>query len=392
LNQNQFDVIILGAGISGLLLGSELSKKHSLLVIEKENSIPNNKYWLTNNKCLIKNTEFNNCIDSEYEYMDFYAYDSSSYRCYGKYILWNTEKLLNELTNIIYKNSGVILKKHSFYNYHYSVDGITISANDKKFKTKLLIDCMGYSSPIIYSKNMIEIYGYYLLYGKVLNLKQDIEPIGLSNIILSQQPKYIEIFPKKNKQAYVILIVPEKSLKHSEILKNEFTFIIEKSEYSNFFYKPESNENHLSGLIPVGKLRYNSLDRIFLFGEAGQMNPSSTATCFTQLLYSYKEICKDISERILYNQLSKSDLAITNPYFSKRNKEFHLNLFKRILNWNSDDFKKLIHHMNNMDNNLVNAIIFGEINFDSLLNLKNILGLIKKRNYFVLNPLIKSLF
>ena len=121
------------------------------------------------------------------------------------------------------------------------------------------------------------------------------------------------------------------------------------------------------------------------------MNPGATATCLTQLLYSYKEIATEISRKIKTNKLTKNDLSIDTTYLTKRNRKFHLSLFKGILNWNSDDFSNLVQQMNNMDNKLVNDIIFGEIDFNSILNLDILINLFKNRNFFVLKPLLKSL-
>lgn len=392
MNEQCFDIIILGAGISGLLLGSQLSQKHSVLIIEKGNSLPNNKYWLTNKKCVEKNLELFDCIDSQYDHMDFRAYDSESYRCFGEYLLWDTNRLIQRLEEIILKNVGIILSNRTFYSYRDFKDYIIVYANDKRYSGKLIIDCMGYSSPIIYAKSLIRIIGYYVLYGKVLKLKSQVDPTGLSNIVISSRPKYLEIFPKQNDEAYVVLIAPEKSLQSSTSLRNEFKFITEESEYSRYFYKSEENGDQLGGLIPVGNLKTNSLNRILLFGEAGQMNPSATATCLTQLLYSYKEICAQLSDRIKYNELDDRNLSISNPYFTERNRKFHIHLFNNILNWNSDDFRKLVLQMAKMDKKLVNEIIFGEVSADSFYNVKSILSLIRSKNYFVLNPILKSLW
>lgn len=393
MDSQNFDVIILGAGVSGLLIASELSKEHHVLIVEKEDNLPTNKYWLTNRKCAAGSDELLDCVDSEYHHIDFCSYDGERYRCRGDYLLWDTDRLMAKLQKSIVENSGLLLYGHTFYSYGYAKRTITVIANEKKFASKLLIDCMGYASPIIYAKGLVDIAGYYMVYGKVLNLKRTIDPIGLSNIVLSSKPRYLEVFPKQNGHAYVVLIQPEGALKYSSSLATEFKFIVEKSEYSSYFETGDLKENHhLWGLVPVGKLRTNSLERIFLFGEAGQMNPGATATCFTQLLYSYKDISFELSKRIRSDDLSSHNLSINNPHFSARNRSFHLHLFNNILNWGSDDFRKLVLHMKDMDNQLINDIIFGEISIHSLLNSKSILGLIKSRNYFVLKPLLQSLF
>ncbi|NOG99284.1 MAG: NAD(P)-binding protein [Ignavibacteriae bacterium] len=387
----EYDVIVVGAGISGLLIASELSNNHSVLVIEKESNIPTNKYWLTNKKSVKNNPELSNCIDSSYDHMNFIAYDGAKFKCLGDYILWDTIKLLGKLKTDISNNGSKVLTNYQFYSYRYNQSSISITANAEEFSSKLLIDCMGFASPIIYAKNLIDIYGYYYLNGAVLKLKKEIDPIGLSNISLSKSPKYLEVFPKKNNTAYVVLIQPEKSISKNTTIKQEFNFLVSKSSLSNYFVPEEDKTKSLFGLIPVGKLKTQSLDRIYLFGEAGQMNPGATATCLTQLFYSYKEIALELSKRIRANKLSIDNLTIENPSFTKLNKRFHLNLFKNILDWNSDDFKSLILQMNNMDNKLVNDVIFGEIDFQIVVKWKNIKNLLSNKNYFVLKPLLKSL-
>lgn len=44
---DSYDVIIIGAGPAGLLLSKELSKKYSVLVLEKNKVGDTNKNWLT---------------------------------------------------------------------------------------------------------------------------------------------------------------------------------------------------------------------------------------------------------------------------------------------------------------------------------------------------------
>ena len=387
---SNYDITVSGAGISGLLIASQLSQDHSVIILEKEKAIPGNKYWLTDKKSSLKNPELLECVDSEYKHLDFQAYDGTSFRCEGEYLLWDTELLTKKLEDIITSNNGIILKKHTFYSYKYTKGNIIVNANEKKIASKLLIDCMGYSSPIIYAKRLVQIKGYYILHGRTLNLKKEVNPIGLSNISISSKPKYLEVFPKRNGQAYVVLIEPAKSIVSSGSLKSEFKFLIERSEYSQYFDNLDKDEKHLWGIIPVGVLKSNSLDRIFLFGEAGQMNPSATATCFTQLLYSYKEISEKISKKVNDGKLKCTDLTIENPYLTRMNRKFHLYLFNNILNWNSDKFKELILQMQKMDNDFVNDIIFGMVSFNKYRNMRIFINLIKNGNYFVLNPLLKS--
>jgi flavin-dependent dehydrogenase len=385
-----YDIIILGAGISGLLLASELSKKHKVLILEKQPSLPNNKYWLTDTDCIDRTSQFSECIDSKYDHMDFIAYEGSKCSCKGDYYLWNSDLLLNKLANIGLANNANIHYSTRFYSYSLLSDHIKVKGNDKEYSAKLLIDCMGYSSPLIYSKNLIKIIGYYFLSGGVLPMQKEINPIGLANISIDHKPKYLEIFPRKNGTAYVSLILADKQIVKSANLKSELDFIIRKSEYSQYFKIDNLLYKHLSGIVPVGIMKKRTLDRIYFFGESAQANPATTATAFTRMLYNYKEISGVLSECILQDHLSQENLDECISPIDEFNRKFQLKLFKNILEWNSDQFLSLILQMNKMDDDLINSIIFSDIHIDRKLLIKYSVDLLKNRNFFILKLFLSS--
>ncbi|MBI5021126.1 MAG: hypothetical protein HZB59_06805 [Ignavibacteriales bacterium] len=385
-----YDVIILGGGISGLLLGNELSKLHSVLIIEKETNIPSNKFWLTKRNCVMGNAELLSCVDSYYTNLDFVASDLTTYRCSGDYALWNTNLLVSNLHETIKTQNGHVLNAHKFYSYYYSNNKIIVLANSSEYSASLVIDCMGYSSPIIYAKGIVQIIGYYILHGKILKLKKDIAPIGLSNVMIDQKPKYLEIFPLSNGEAYSILIVPERSIRSSTNIQKEFEFIINESSYNQYFLNHQSNVQSLWGIIPVGFLRQRALDRIYFFGEAGQLNPGTTATCLTKILYSYKKVAEFISTNLRNNTLTQSDLDRDLSSMNRFNRKYQLHLFQDILNWNSDDFKQLVIGMNDLGDKLVNDIIFGELDPKDIMRFEIISKLLKNKRFFILKPFLKS--
>jgi len=257
-----YDIIILGSGIAGLLLGSELSSKCKVLILEKEKQIPIQKYWLTDLKNAPVNSELLSCVDSEYSFMDFISYNFINYRLKGNYALWNTNKLTDFLKNIVLSSttSSTVITNLKFFTYQNLDNVIQVYASDLKFNCKILIDCMGSSSPLIYAKNVVNICGFYLMYGAVLNTKAKIEPIGLHNINVNKNPLYLEVFPTKNNNAYVTIILPQKKIKNAiTTLKEDFDFIIKKSFYSKYFY--EDYADVLYGIIPAGNRKYFFLRR-----------------------------------------------------------------------------------------------------------------------------------
>ena len=61
-----YDVIIIGAGLAGLSLGSELSKKHNVLVIEKGQIKKEHKTWTTE-ESIIKDAGLEKFITAHFD-------------------------------------------------------------------------------------------------------------------------------------------------------------------------------------------------------------------------------------------------------------------------------------------------------------------------------------
>ena len=97
LIKKKFDIIIIGAGLSGLILANEISKKSkkSILIIEKKKKIGYEKNWCFWNK---PQNIFTN------------KYDTS----------WESIKVKIDKEEIIYKENNIKylhLKSSTFYKY-----------------------------------------------------------------------------------------------------------------------------------------------------------------------------------------------------------------------------------------------------------------------------------
>lgn len=383
------DIIIAGAGISGLLLASKLSEKFSVIVLEKEDEKPPQKYWLISNSCLKENEFLKDSVDNYYNHMDFISHDLISYRLKGDYILLDSNKLFNILKNKIKANNGKIHYSYRFYSYFIRNSQIHILANSEIYSTKILVDCMGYASPLILSKGVMQIIGYHMLYGATLILKKEFSPICLANIMINKNPVYFEAFPKSDGTAYTSVIRPISQITSLEDLKKEFDFIIEKSMYSLYF-ENSANENKLGGIVPIGKMKVKALDRVVFFGESAQMNPSASGTCMTMLLKNYKIISDFIEERIKSNKLSKRNLESRPSLGNAFSQKFQMYLFQEMLNWSSDDFAKFLDLLNHIDHASINKFLFNEIDCSSFIRKKSLTSVLKSGNFMWVKPLIKT--
>ena len=388
---SQNDVIILGAGIAGLLLASELSQNCRVLIVEKESRIPERKYWLTPKACLELNPEFQHCIDSQYSFLEFIAYDRTRYRCLGDYILWDTQLLINFLVRQIESRGGKILKGHEFYSYRSTKHGLVVEASDLELHTRLLVDCMGFASPIVFAEDVVRIRGYYFLYGSVIKLKRIPPPICLANVMISEKPKYLEVFPTRSGEAYAAVLAPADSMRAPDNLQKDFEFIVRQSKYKDYFIEDATPNRILSGIIPVGYMRKRAVDRIVFYGEAGQVHPAATGACLTRMMRTYRKTASFLRAQLESDRLTASDLSQQQTASEKFNLKFQLCLFDQVLHWKSNAFSDLLNKMQEMENSLVNSVLFGDVQIPQVLNQQTLINLLRTRNTFVLTPFVRAL-
>jgi flavin-dependent dehydrogenase len=366
------DVVIAGGGVAGLLLASALGPKCSVILLEQHNSIPRNKYWLTDISAVQKNPHLRGCVDREYQFMDFVAYDGLVATISGNYCLWDTERLLSRLEEDARSTGVTLLTGHTLYSYSQQGNAIIVRANSKAIKAKLLIDCMGFGSPIIGAKNVAKIKGYYVLHGCEVGVKNDVRPIGLDNVLINEQPAFFELFPTSKGTAHAAIILPSRAHKPNRSLQTELMFILKKSHYSEQICCVNNpNRRSYFGIVPVGRLRTPALDHILFFGEAGQVNPSASATGLTRMLLVYEELANAIERCLAQNMLRGRDLSRSIPhYMSRMNRVFQEVLFESLLRFDSDDFRTLVLELRDYPDEIVNDLIFAKFSFRPLKSLR----------------------
>ncbi|MCR9121051.1 MAG: lycopene cyclase family protein [Phyllobacteriaceae bacterium] len=385
-------VTICGAGISGLLMAAELSKSIRVVVLEKsEQANCSNKFWLTSKEALDANAEFRHCVDSHWNEMDFVAFDRSRFTTRGNYVLWDTKALEQHLIDAIAANGSAVLHGRRFYSYQVEENEIHAFANREKFTSDLLIDCMGFSSPLVSSSNAVSVLGYHHLYGKTMQLQKRIAPVAVDNVIVSGSPSYLEIFPKRDGSANVVLITSAKQAHTSETLKNDFEFIVNESHYADFFSKHE-NSQPLLGVVPIGVVKRRALDRVLFYGEAGQSHPAGSCTCLNRLLLGYKRAAANVLRCISDGTLGGRDLAETVPRMSRFAERFHQNLFRQFSTLTSHQGTSFIELMHCLDQKSLDDLIFGEIRPSHFVQIDNFRKIIKAKNTMWIRPLLRTMF
>jgi len=357
------DVVVAGAGAAGLLIASALSPVCSVIVVEQRDQLPRNKYWLTSGTAAATNPHLAHCVDCTYDELDFVAYDGLTATLKGRCSLWDTDKFVDHLADDIQRHNGRLLSGCRLYSFMPQSDSIVVRANGETIRARLLIDCMGFGSPIVGAKGVVRMLGYYHLHGCELRLRREIRPIALDNVIVNRRPSYLELFPTSQGTAHAALILPARDSAPDRRLAAELEFILRKSHYAEYVEGGERLRAYF-GIIPVGRLLHPALDRTVFYGEAGQTNPATSATALTRLLLTYRELAKALAGCLAADTLGRRDLTRALPAaMTAMNRRFQESIFKSVLAFHSDDFRRLVEDLGAYPADAVHAMIFGNFDF-----------------------------
>jgi flavin-dependent dehydrogenase len=358
------DVVVAGGGVAGLLIAGALAPRVSVVLIEQTDELPRNKYWLTDEAAATAVPDLQHCIESRYSFLDFVAYDGLTASVRGRYCLWDTDRLIGHLDQRLRRSGAEVLTGHRIYTVSSTRDSILVRANEKTIRARLLIDCMGFGSPLATAKGVVDISGYYILSGRIVTTDGSLRPVALDNVMINRRPTFFELFPTSSGKAHAALILPARHHRPDRSLDRDLHFILTKSHYAEHLTVDPQPARTYFGIIPVGRLRKTALDRVVFFGEAGQANPATSATGLSRMLHTLSPLADALSEALRLDRLEEGSLRHMMPeYMSNMNRAFQECVFESLLSFNSDDFRRLVMDLAALPDDIVNDLVFAQFDF-----------------------------
>lgn len=336
LNEELYDVIIVGAGISGLFLAKELSNDNKILVIDK-NEVKNVHKCITGFRFCFQDDFLKQYISAEFN--TGYVKSLYSDKLYIKtsYVSLDEDKLTSDIVRIIIKNGGNILENTKFIKILDNNDKhIEISTSNGNFKSKLLIDCTGHESIIANEYKMYKQNFYYNIYGGIYNLK--LEDAIVYEILEEKTPiRFIEVIPINNKQVVIYAF----DFNRKNINDKKFENVEEKyMKKLNLPIEQDDKKEEIYGTIQTGVLKSNSLNRVFLYGEAGLVAPIMTGFGFNNIVKTYKQVSSHLNRCLKENRLKSQDLKYKYSKKMRMNQNFQLLAALLVSNMNVKNFSK----------------------------------------------------
>lgn len=361
------DVLIAGGGVAGLLVASALPAGINVVLVEQADELPRRKYWLTDREAATLNPDLADCVDSVWNALDFVAHNGATATVPGMFTLWDTNRLSSHLEANALRNGLAILTGRRLYAVRPDRRGLTVRVSGENIRTRLMVDCMGFGSPLVGAHSTASISGYYVVYGAEVHLRRAIIPVGLDNVIAGARPTYFELFPTGTGTAHAAVILPTRSHRPDASIKADWNFIVQKSHYAEVVDWRSRGSADYFGIIPVGRLRKRALDRTLFFGESAQANPATSATALTRMLRTYRDFGAFIVHQLHVDQLDGRTLARHLPaVMSPMNRAFQECLFERVLEFTSEDFRELVEEIARCPPEVVSDLVFASFPFNSV--------------------------
>lgn len=301
-----YDVILIGAGPAGLLLGKELSRKHSVLVLEKNKVGDTNKNWLTYedrwNKEKFPLSLIENKFTNWHIQLD-YKDKKNEIVIKDKFVCFDEHKFLTYLSKLVKRNKGTVLENTPFMKFRRKNGELIIN---NKYKTLLLVDCSGIDLAMVKKYKLIEFPIYINCYAYIGEFKR------VRNYNFYQ-------FFKNNQNNYSVFGFTKIAPKLAQL--QFFEYSNKKLHLSNYKLAMQKAQNKFKipnhkikewkiATYPTGILKKSCLDNIFLFGDAGFYSPSYNGMGFNEILRQYHKVAKHLSNCIKTKKFSEADLKL----------------------------------------------------------------------------------
>ncbi len=324
-----YDVLIVGGGVAGLAVGSELSKKLKVLVIDKGNPPATRKAWFIPKDVLEKNPDI-----EPYTFGGITRIMAQTYS--GAQASWETKlfdrypyvspKILGYWKDIIQNNGSEVVGQCFYEDHLVGNGGVTLKTSKGNADGKLLIDASSWNSPILKKYEITHnSYYWWSVYGAVAKhpgglkkplevghymLWQTFEDTNLNKnaSLRSGRPIFeYEIYTENTSFSLLLWLTKERV--EADFMKEMYMRVIREEKSTEPFHDIEITDADLRyGWYPSGGLTMRvARDNVAFIGDAGSWTtPCGWGMAF--ILDNYKGYAENLVQNIKENKLDQDSL------------------------------------------------------------------------------------
>ena len=284
--KNYYDIIIIGAGVSGLILANEIIERTNkkVLILEKQKNLNSGKnlcFWNKPKNILTKH------VDNKWKNICVLINDKKiKLQSKGiEYLRIKSENLSNFfLKKLKQKENFSLLMNQKIISLRNKKDLIKINSNKAIYNTSLVFDSrIDYKSNC--EKNLYQhFYGIELTLNKNLTVYDEVILMDIQN--KKNVFNFFYILPISKKKVFVeTTYFSSKILTKEDYNKDLKNYL--KKKFCGYKYKIKSHE---SGVIPMFKYRENNSSNHIKIGTAGNWVKQSTGYSLQNCFKYSKEI------------------------------------------------------------------------------------------------------
>jgi len=387
-----YDVIIIGAGLAGLSLGSELAKEFNILVIEKGRIKNEHKTW-TAEEALINNAGLGQFITARFNGGNFKFLDKEKIFVHDKLATVDDVAILDYFTGLIRKNSeSKILENCEFLDAHEeNITGLTIKTTKGLFSSKLIIDCSGVNSPLVAKHELNDKIFYNPVYGGIYDVRSGESDNFAAEIVTTDYPiSWFETFPANKDQTLVYTFQYTNNPVEPLSLKPIHEYQIKNCHLKDKL-KGKKMVREVYGIIPMGSMKKNAVNGIFFFGDTNLIGAPLAGTGFTNIIQHYKKIAKHLSINLTNSTLKEENLNYTYDRTEQINRDIQSIIGMILINARLEEVGLFFDLIKDLPDRITANMIYLRLNIEEIsiliktlvakFGLKKLAGILPKKEY-----------
>jgi flavin-dependent dehydrogenase len=320
-----YDVIIVGAGPAGLAVGSELSRRHKVLLIDKGQAGKTLKSWFVPLDVVDEKVmPFTYNGVTRFMTKTFGGANVSwKAELFDRYPYINEKTLLPHWLDVMRENGAEVIDHCAYIDSSVNEGIVTVETTSGLFRCRLLIDASGSDSPIVKKYGIDRCHYYWWsVFGCIGEHPNGLNGMEVGDYMLWQtfrdsnadpdasmasgRPVFeYEILDEKTSFSFVFFLGKERVPR--EVMEKEYMTVIRNEPTTADFHDLKIRELKY-GWYPSGALSQQlSEDYVVFIGDAGCW----TTPCgwgMTFVLRNYRHFADGVSSLLLENRLDKKSL------------------------------------------------------------------------------------